>query len=84
MMISLINISGCLKIEPPVKIVMTTYTKHSDETNGALRIATNEPIDCIVIGETDYATKLNLGGYYVVHERDLKAFINAIQERSRR
>jgi hypothetical protein len=60
-------------------IVYASYAKLPQEAQGALRIATNEKIPVTIVGKEKVQDELDLGGYYVIHGRDLKAFINELQ-----
>ncbi len=50
--------------------------QHDEAFDGLIRVATNKPIE-VTVGEE--ATEFNAGGYYVVHEQDLKAFRDEIK-----
>ncbi len=72
-LILLIGTSGC-----DTRIVYTSFQQTPEEARGAIRIATNAPIPVTVVGETDTSTTLDIGGYYAVHPRDLKAFVECV------
>jgi hypothetical protein len=78
-----LNTAGCgtIGIKEKSRIVYVSFAKTPEELKGALRVATNEPIPVTVVGEEETEAELNLGGYYLVHENDLKAFLNAIRSR---
>lgn len=80
----LLSISGCtIGVKEKERIIYVSFAKTPEELKGALRIATSDPIPVTVVGEEETAAELSLGGYYVVHENDLRAFIKAINERPR-
>jgi len=60
-------------------VVYVSFAK-DPEIKGAIKIATNKPIPITVGGKTDIITKFNAGGYYIVHERDLRAFLDALKK----
>ena len=79
LMICLIVISGCtVGIKDRVHIVYVSYGQTPEELKGALRVATNKPIPVTVVGDEDTYAEIDLGGYFVVHQRDLKAFLDAV------
>lgn len=51
------------------------FAKTPEEAKGFLRVATNKKIAVTVVGETDILVDKDLGGYYVIHGRDLKALL---------
>lgn len=60
-------------------IVYASYSQDA-EIGGAIRIATNEPIPVTIIADgKEVSTTKDLGGYFVVHKTDLKAFIAAVK-----
>ena len=80
----LLNTNGCtIGVKEKERIIYVSFSKTPEELKGALKIATNDPIPVTVVGEEETYSELNLGGYYVVHENDLRAFIKAINERPR-
>jgi hypothetical protein len=74
---SLLLITGCsIGIKEKVTIVYASFSK-DPQIKGAVKIATNKPIPVTVDGKL---AQFNAGGYYLVHERDLQAFLNAIKK----
>lgn len=70
---------GCsVGVKEKQSIVYVSFAKDPN-IKGAIRVATNKPIPVTVSGTDDVATDFNAGGYYLVHERDLKAFLEAIR-----
>jgi hypothetical protein len=57
--------------------IYVTLGQHDEALDGLIRIATSEPVP-VTVG--DELTNLNLGGYYAVHEQDLKAFRDEIEK----
>lgn len=69
---------GCsIGIKEQNNIIYSGFAKSPLELSGAIRIATNKPIQ-ITVG--DKVAELDLGGMYAVKGADLKAFIKAIQD----
>lgn len=69
--------TGCsIGVKEKLTIVYVSFAKDS-EIKGAIRVATNKDIPVTVDGKL---AKFNAGGYYLVHERDLKAFIDAVRK----
>jgi len=80
-MILLIVMTGCsIGVKEKQTLVYASFAAAPEEAKGAIKIATNKPILVTVEGEKDIVTKMDLGGYYAVSARDLKAFINAIKK----
>lgn len=80
-MILLIVTTGCsIGVKEKQTLVYASFAAAPEEAKGAIKIATNKPIPITVEGEKDLYTKMDLGGYYVVSARDLRAFINAIKK----
>lgn len=76
--LSFATITSCsIGVKEKQTIVYVSFAKDPD-IKGAIKIATNKPIPVTVSGVSDVATYFNAGGYYLVHERDLKAFLKAI------
>lgn len=46
---------------------------------GTLYVATNRPLPVGVEG-TEHVVKADVGGYYLVHKRDLQAMLRIIQQ----
>lgn len=71
----LIGLSGCSGITIGVKEkvipIYVTLGHHDEALDGLIRIATNDKIQ-VTVG--DRLTELDVGGYYVVAEQDLKLF----------
>jgi len=62
-------------VKEQVIVVYASYAK--EVVPGAIRIATNEQIPVTI---EDRVTTMDLGGYYVVHLQDLKAFVEAVKK----
>ena len=77
----LIGITGCsIGVKEKQTLVYASFAASPEEAKGAIKIATNRPILVTIEGEKNIITTMDLGGYYVVSARDLKAFINAIKK----
>ena len=70
--------AGC-SIGLKERIVYAGLGKFPEEAYGTLRVATNRPIPITVAG-TDIAGEKNVGGYLLIHPRDLKILIEALEE----
>jgi hypothetical protein len=71
--------TGCsIGVKEKIRIVYVSFAK-DPEIKGAIKVATNKPIAVTVVGKTDVEAMFNAGGYYLVHERDLKAFLEAMK-----
>jgi len=80
-MISLIVTTGCsIGVKEKQTVVYASFATAPEEAKGAIKIATNRPIPVTIEGEKEIFTKMELGGYYIVSARDLKAFIDAIKK----
>ena len=72
--------TGCsIGIKEKVTIVYVSFAKDA-KIKGAVKVATNKPIPVTVVGKSDIVTNFNAGGYYLVHERDLRVFLDALQK----
>lgn len=77
--LSFATIIGCsVGVKEKQTIIYVSFAKDPN-IKGAIKVATNKPIPVTVSGVSDVATSFNAGGYYLVHERDLKAFLKAIK-----
>jgi len=56
-------------------IIYASFVKH--QVDGPIRIATNKPIP-VTLGNIQ--TTMDLGGYYVIHERDLQGFLEELKK----
>ena len=75
----LIGMMGCsIGVKEKITVVYVSYSI-DPEVKGAIRIATNKKIQVTVVGKDDLVTTMDIGGYYVVHKNDLKAFIDAVK-----
>lgn len=77
-----VGTSGCnIGVKESIRVVYVGYGE-AWPVNGAIRIATSDPIHVTVDDgkDKDIATKLNLGGYYAVSEADMKAFLAAVRK----
>lgn len=81
MMICLISTSCTVGVKKDVRIVYVSFARTPEVTKGAIKIATNRKIPVTVEGEE---TTLDLGGWNVVSNSDLKGFIEAINELQKR
>ena len=70
--------TGCLSIgtKTETQIVYASIGAHDETLDSSPRIATNKPIPVTVV---DKAAELDLGGWYAVPERDLKALVDEIK-----
>ena len=72
--------AGCsIGVKEKQTVVYCSFAKDPD-IKGAIKVATNTKIPVTVVGKTDVLTEFDAGGYYLVHERDLKAFLEAMQK----
>jgi len=72
--------TGCsIGVKEKVTIVYVSFAKDA-KIKGAVKVATNKKIPVTVDGKL---AKFNAGGYYLVHERDLRAFLDALQKTNR-
>ena len=72
--------TGCsIGVKEKQTIVYASFAK-DPEIKGAIKVATNQKILVTVAGKTNIATKFDAGGYYLVHERDLRAFLDALKK----
>ena len=70
-------ITGCsIGVKEKVTIVYVSFAKDT-KIKGAIKVATNKKIPVTVDGEL---AQFNAGGYYLVHERDLKVFLDALSK----
>ena len=77
---SFLLITGCsIGVKEKQTVVYASFAK-DPEIKGAIKVATNKKILVTVEGKTDVATEFDAGGYYLVHERDLKAFLDALKK----
>lgn len=58
-------------------VVYATFAKQDSEMQGFLKVATNDEIPVTVNG---HLVELDIGGYFVVHQTDLEAFLDAVQK----
>jgi len=66
--------AGC-SIGVKSKVTVVYVTLASDKSiKGGLRVATNRPIPVTIVGN-DKITTFNAGGYYIIHETDLRALL---------
>lgn len=80
LLMSFLLSTGCsIGVKEKQTVIYVSFAK-DPEIKGAIKVATNKPIPVTVAGKSDVVTKFNAGGYYLVHERDLKAFLNAIRK----
>ena len=61
-------------------VVYAGFSKDEAELRGAIKIATNKPIQITVVGEKTIVTTKDLGGMIVVREADLKALYLSYKE----
>jgi len=61
------------------RIVYVGYAR-PPAVDGAVRIATSQPVDVTIEGQADISTTLNIGGWYVITPGDLQAFIEIVRE----
>lgn len=61
------------------RVVYSSIAKFPEESNGSLIIATNKKIN-VTVGGTDFAGKMNLGGYAALHLKDLRLLVLALKE----
>jgi len=72
--------TGCsVGVKEKQTVIYCSFAKDPN-IRGAIRVATNRPIPVTVDGKTDVATEFNAGGYILVHERDMKALLEAMQK----
>lgn len=69
-----LGLTGCLTIGVKVRkeIVYSSIAKHVEEGKGLMRIATNEEIPVHVDGTDIGVVEKDVGGYYLLHARDLR------------
>ena len=73
-------ITGCsIGVKAKQTVIYSSFAK-DPEIKGAIKVATNKKIPVTVEGKSDVVTMFDAGGYYLVHERDLRAFLNAIRK----
>jgi hypothetical protein len=58
-------------VKKEVVPIYVTLGHHDEALDGLIRVATNEPLPVTVGNEL---TDLDVGGYYVIAEQDLKTF----------
>lgn len=72
--------TGCsIGVKEKQTIVYASFAKDPN-IKGAIKVATNKKIPVTVEGKSDVVTMFDAGGYYLVHERDLRAFIDAVRK----
>jgi len=71
-----IGMAGC----SGTRIVYAGFARQPEEAQGAIRIATNSPIQVTVVGVDDFTTKMDLGGKYIISGPDLKGLIGAARK----
>ncbi len=76
-LILLIVMSGC-RTNP--RIIRVSIVPYPEEANGFLTIMTNEPIEVSVNGVEDSLTELDVGGYILIHPRDLRELIKRLKD----
>jgi len=75
-MLFCLSTTGCsIGIKEEVRLVYVSITQHA-EVDGAIKIATNEPIPVTVEGSDNILTQLDLGGMYAISSQDLEVLIN--------
>lgn len=75
-MILLVSMTSCtIGVKEKVRVIYTSYSSLPEESQGAMRIATNQKIPITIVGEKDINTSLDLGGYFVISKNDLLYFI---------
>ena len=79
----MIALTSCSSIGVKEKhtVVYVTLGQHDESLYGLIRVATN---DKIPVSVGDIATELNVGGYYVVAEQDLKTFRDQIKKANKK
>ena len=76
---------GCSSgVKEKTNYIYVGFAKTSEETNGAVRIATNKLIPVTIMGSKDTASKMNLGGMLAVREADLTALIRAANSKEKK
>ena len=75
-----LGLTSCSTIGVKEKVIpiYVTYGQHDEALDGLIRVATNEKLS-VTVG--DYLTELDVGGYYVISEQDLKAFKSKLQKK---
>jgi len=71
--------AGCFTTHREVEIVRVSVTPYPEEADGALWVATNEPIKVGIVG-TDLVTEKDVGGYVLLHKDDFKALVKALRD----
>lgn len=62
------------------RIIYAGFARQPEEAKGAIRIATNSPIQVTVVGVDDFTTTMDLGGKYVISGPDLEGLVNAARK----
>ena len=73
-----LSLSSCAQ----TKVVVSTMYPVDDTTKGWPRIAQDE-VQVIINGSNEIGTLSPAGGYFLIHEKDLKALIKAAAETRR-
>ena len=68
--------AGCAQTRE--RIIYVGYAR-PPAADGAVKIATNEPIAVTVSGKTDHAATLDLGGWYAITGGDLQALVDIVR-----
>lgn len=73
--------TGCetVGVKKEVSVVYASPFRPPD-ANGALKIATNEPIPVTIEGDSDTYAEMDLGGMYAIPASELELFLNALEE----
>lgn len=70
--IVLFSTSCTVGVKEKHTIVISSIGQHPEEASGFIRVATNKPVPVVV---NDIHTTLDIGGYYVIHVKDLKTLL---------
>ena len=66
-----LSTAGCsIGVKEKLRIVYTGFAKSELESQGAIKIATNDKLPVTVVGSDDVATEMDLGGFLAVREAD--------------
>ena len=77
----MIGTSGCVVgVKERVIITYVGFAKSTEESNGAIKIATNKKIPVTVVGENDLNTEMDLGGFLAVREPDFIKLVELANE----
>ena len=72
----LLVMMGCSK----TIVVYAGLARCPEEATGAVRIATNRPIEITIAGDKKTFAKKDFCGYYIVSGADLKTMVKAMRE----